>query len=414
MATIERMFPSPTELRQRIHGIVLHTLRSIVGALDPSTLTGPQAVRLLDWFTAIERLAAAGRALVAARAAETNQWRGGTDRSAADWLANRTGTTTGQARRSIETGERVKRLPKTDEALRRGTLSLDQAAAVTDGATADPDAEDELLAAAGRESVRELRNRADRVKVAALPDDQARHDAIRRSRSAREHVGDDGAWNLHLRGTKDEGARFMAHARPFIDAEFKRARKEGRREPVEAYAFDGIMRMGGVAAGGGSPAKSPVKAILRADLAAVRRGTTRPGEVCEIAGYGPVPVAVARDLLGEAFLAIVLTKGTDVLNVTHLGRAPTAFQQTALEWAQPECEVLGCCRTSRLERDHRLDWADTKHTRLDELEHLCHHHHALKTRLGWQLEPGVGKRRMVAPNRPGARERVTASVRSGP
>jgi hypothetical protein len=392
------MFPSPDELRRRVHEIVLNTLRSIVGALDPAALTGPQAVRLLDWFTSLERLAAAGRALVAARAAETNQWRSSGDRSAADWLANRTGTTVGQARKALETAERAKQLPKTDQALRSGTLSLDQAAAVTDGASADPGAEDELLAAAGRESVRELRNRADRVKAAALPDDRARHDAIRRSRSAREHVGADGAWNLHLRGTKDEGARFMAHARPFIDAEFKRARKEGRRESIEAYAFDGIMRLAAVAAGGGSPAKSPVKAILRADLAAVRRGAVERGEVCEIAGYGPVPVSVARELLGEAFLAIVVTDGRDVVNVTHLGRAPTAFQQTALEWAQPECEALGCCRTSRLERDHRLDWADTRHTRLDELERLCHHH-ALKTRHGWQLEPGVGKRRMLPPER---------------
>lgn len=391
------MFAPPTELRHRIPEMVLNTVRSMVAKLDASALSGPQAVRLLDWFTALERVAAAGRAMVAARAAETNQWRRGGDRSAADWLAKRTGTTTGQARKALETAERAKQLPKTDEALRNGALSLDQAAAVTDGAAADPAAEDELLAAAGRESVRELRNRADRVKAAALPDDRARHDAIRRSRSAREFVGDDGAWNLHLRGTKDDGARFMAHARPFIDAEFKRARKEGRREPVDAYAFDGIMAMASSA--GGAAGKTPVKAILRADLGAIRRGSLVPGEVCEIAGYGPVPVAVARELLGDAFLAIVLTGGHDVVNVTHLGRAPTAFQQTALEWSQPECEVLGCCRTSRLERDHRVDWAETHHTRLDELDRLCHHHHALKTRGGWRLEPGTGKRRMVPPER---------------
>ena len=190
----------------------------------------------------------------------------------------------------------------------------------------------------------------------------------------------------------------MAHARSFIDAEFKKARKEGRREPIDAYAFDGIMAMGAAAASGtGSPAKSPYKAILRADLAAIQRGSTVPGEVCEIAGYGPTPVTVAREILGEAFLAIVLTDGHDVLNVTHLGRAPTAFQQTALEWTQPECEVLGCSSHIRLERDHRVDWADTHHTRLDELERLCHFHHSLKTVLGWQLEPGTGKRRMLSP-----------------
>ncbi|MCU1488181.1 MAG: protein of unknown function endonuclease [Actinomycetia bacterium] len=383
-------------LRERAMGLVLEQLRRMVRELDAALLTGPQAVRLLDWFAEIERLAAAGKALVAGRAAETNQWRSGGDRSAAEWLGKRTGTTPGQARKALETADRVKALPKTSEALREGRLSIDQAALVSDGATADPGAEDELLRAAGRESVRELRGRTDRVKAAALPDDEARHEAIRRRRSAREFVGDDGAWNLHLHGTKDEGAVFMAHARPFIDAEFKKARKEGRREPIEAYAFDGMMRMAVVAAGGGSPAKSPVKAILRADLPAVRRGSVEPGEVCEMVGYGPIPVARARELLGEAFLTIVLTKGKDVVNVTHLGRAPTAYQQTALEWMQPECQVLGCSCTARLERDHREDWAWTHHTRLDELEHMCHQHHLLKTK-GWHLEPGTGKRRLLPP-----------------
>lgn len=375
--------------------LVVDQLRSMLVRLEPKLLSGPDAVKLLDWFTLVERLAASGKALVADRAAETNQWRGGTDRSAAEWLAKRTGTTTGAARQTLETAERTKRLPKTDEVLRSGKLSLDQAAAVSAGADADPSAEDELLAAAGKESIRELRNRSDRVKAAALPDDAARHEAIRRSRSAREYVGGDGAWNLHLRGTKDDGAKFMAQARPFIDAEFKRARKEGRREQLDAYTFDGILAM--AASAGGSGGAAPVKAILRADLPAILRGSTEPGEVCEIAGYGPIPVSVARELLGEAFVAIVCTRGHDVVNVTHLGRAPTAFQQTALEWMQPECEVLGCSSSTRLERDHRVDWAKTKHTRLDELDRLCHFHHSLKTVLGWQLEAGSGKRRMVAP-----------------
>lgn len=251
-------------------GLVVDQLRSMLERLEPKLLSGPEAVKLLDWFTLVERLAASGTALLADRAA------------------------------------------------------------------VDPSAEDELLSAAARESVRELRNRSDRVKAAALPDDAARHDAIRRSRSAREYVGGDGAWNLHLRGTKDEGASFMARARPFIDAEFKRARTEGRREPLDAHAFDGVMAMAASASGKGG--KAPVKAILRADLPAIFRGCTEPGEVCEIAGYGPIPVAVARELPGEAFLAIVLSKGHDVVNVTHLGRAPTASSRR---------RSSGCNRSAR-------------------------------------------------------------------
>jgi hypothetical protein len=45
--------------------------------------------------------------------------------------------------------------------------------------------------------------------------------------------------------------------------------------------------------------------------------------LCEITGVGPVPVEVARRLLGESILKLVITNGVDVANVTHLGRGPT-------------------------------------------------------------------------------------------
>ena len=104
----------------------------------------------------------------------------------------------------------------------------------------------------------------------------------------------------------------------------------------------------------------------------MRRGTTEPGEVCEIAGYGPIPVSVAHSLMNEAFLALVLTKGKDVVNVVHLGRQFTEHQKTALEWSDPECQVLGCACTVHLERDHRDDWADTHVTRITSPTHAGH------------------------------------------
>ena len=113
-------------------------------------------------------------------------------------------------------------------------------------------------------------------------------------------------------------------------------------------------------------------ALLRVDLEALRRGAVEGDELCEIAGIGPVPVRVARELLGDAVLKLVITRGVDVLNVTHLGRGPTAAQRVALAWTSPGCSVEGCWRT-RVEIDHREDWARTRHTRLDELDHTSAH-----------------------------------------
>jgi hypothetical protein len=44
---------------------------------------------------------------------------------------------------------------------------------------------------------------------------------------------------------------------------------------------------------------------------------------------GPVPVEQVRAWMTDAFLAAVLTNGTDITKVVHLGRRPTALQTTA-------------------------------------------------------------------------------------
>ena len=52
------------------------------------------------------------------------------------------------------------------------------------------------------------------------------------------------------------------------------------------------------------------------------------------------------------------------------------------------------------EIDHRVDWAHTRVTLYDWLSRLCGHDHDLKTRLGWALVDGTGKRPMVPPDHP--------------
>jgi hypothetical protein len=378
----------------RARELVVGQLKHVLSRLDPGALTGPQAVSLLEWFATVEKLAAAGKAKVAARAADTNQWRVDGDRSPEHWLARKSGTTVGAAKDAIDTARRLQRLPQTDKAVRDGKLSPQQASAVAEAAAADPDAEQQLLDAAPDESLAELRNRAERVKAAArsAEDEAAREERIRRSRSLRRSVARDGAHELHARGTAAEIAAFWSKLQPGIDAQFKLARKEGRREPVDAYAFDALMAL----PGSGGSAKANSKVIVRVDLNAVRRGTTVPGEVCEIAGFGPIPVSEALKLMNEAFLALLVTKGKDVCTVVHLGRQFTEHQKTALEWRDPECVTKGCHNAVRLERDHREDWADTRTTRLCAADRLCHHHHLLKTQ-GWHLEPGEGKRRILPP-----------------
>ncbi len=122
---------------------------------------------------------------------------------------------------------------------------------------------------------------------------------------------------------------------------------------------------------------------------------------------------VARDLLGESVLKLVLTKGVDVANVTHLGRGPTAAQRIALLWQAPTCTDIEC-NGVRVEIDHRIPWAQSHHTRLDELDAACPHHHWLKTVKGWAFVAGNGKRPMVPPDDPRHPQHRTPDQRPPP
>jgi hypothetical protein len=131
------------------------------------------------------------------------------------------------------------------------------------------------------------------------------------------------------------------------------------------------------------------------------RGTVRDGARI-LAGLEPLidqQFAAARDLLGESIMKLVITKGFDVLNVTHLGRGPNAAQRVGLLWSSPGCTVEGCARP-RVEIDHRIPFRETRHTRLDECDPLCKPHHDRKTYDGWALVAVTGKRPIVSPEDP--------------
>lgn len=136
---------------------------------DARRWNGDQAASLVGVFAEIERLASAGKTLAAGSAEHTNGWRRAGHRSAEEWLARQTGTTVSDAAGVLATADRLGQLPATEQALRSGQLSADQAAAVTSGGAADRSAERRLLEDAGRESLSQLQRKAQAVRHAAGP-----------------------------------------------------------------------------------------------------------------------------------------------------------------------------------------------------------------------------------------------------
>ena len=386
----------------------LGQLREAVGryaaGFDASLLSTQQAAVAVAEAAAIEKMAATVKALAAARAAGGGAWKGAGDRSAAHHLARTTGTSVGQASEAIETARRLEKLPAVAAAAKAGVLSAQQASAVSDAAAVDASCEARLIEKARTSSLGELREECSRTKAAARPDAEARRRAIHAQRYLRSFTDAEGAWNLRMRDNPEVGAEVMAAIEAIRDRLFRAARSEGRQESSEAYAADALAelaRNGGDGAGTRS-ARPRAKIIVRVDLPALLRGQVAAGEVCELAGYGPLAASAVRDLIDSAdpFLAAVVTRGEQVVGVAHLGRRPTAHQQTALEWLYPTCAVEGCASVTWLENDHRVDWARSHTTVLDLLDRLCSHHHDLKSLDGWGLVAGRGKRPFVPPDDP--------------
>jgi hypothetical protein len=395
-------------------------LKAYAGGFVAVALAPGEPERALADAAAIESMASTLKALLAAFLADTGHWRGSGHRSEADALARETGTSTGAAKDAIDTGRRLEDQPDLSGAARAGELSAAQTSMIANATAANPGAGRRLIHKARTSSLPELREECARTKAGADPDPEGRHARIHAGRDLRSYADLEGIWHLHAKGTPEAGAQIMAALAPLADGAFEAARREGRREAPGAYGFDALVELattatsdedapgaatGPAATGAPGPARrkgAPVKLNLRVDWTALLRGVAAEGEVCELVGYGPVPVSVIKALIsyGDPFVTAVITRGTTLAGVAHLGRKPTALQQTALEWLYPACAVEGCPHQAHLETDHRIDWAKIHLTVFDWLDRLCRFHHRLKTLEGWALVEGIGKRAFVPPDDP--------------
>jgi hypothetical protein len=389
---------------------LLSALEVVVDAVDPGQVPARDAIDLVRVFDRISRVADGAKALAAGRVAESSLWAKGGHRSPAHWVARETGVGVGEAVNLLETAEVVAAAPVVQEALARGVVSPRQARAAARAEQARPGEGRRLVAKAASVSVTELETDANRVIAAASSESEAEKvERHRKARSVVHGIDADGMGWGRWRAPIAEHARLVAQLEGEQSKVFAEARARGDREPVETYAADALFRIfdraarrGDTDSGGTDEDWSFAKVIVRVDATALDRGELAPGEVCEIAGQGPISVADAwRMIDGDAFVAAVATDGTDIAKVVHLGRKPTALQRTALEWMTAgTCVVEGCDSTARVEIDHVAEWAGTKRTELRELATPCGHHHDLKTHHGYRFGPLLpsGKRQLVPPD----------------
>ena len=367
---------------------VLAAARALVAAFDADALTASEAASSFRAFAELENLAAAGKLLTAPKVAESDAWAREGHRSAVEWMARTAGTSIGSAKAVAETAKRVEQLPATSEAVRSGGLSLTQVAAVSEAAMAAPESESELLELAERETVRTLQEKARRLVLDSRGSIEERYARQRKLRSFSTWTDDEGMTAGRFRLTAEAGAALVNKIKAEADRQYRRAYREGRRDSAENYAADALVGL--VTGQGLIGTKSPSKGsevVVLVSHESLKRGAVdaTAGEICEVPGFGAVPVSVARAMLPDAFLKAVVHEGTRVSQVKHFGRhrpaelATALTVRTILEQGAVRCDVDGCDRTDGMEWDHVLAHAKGGPTSEKNLRPLCRFHHREKT-----------------------------------
>jgi hypothetical protein len=361
------------------------TIRGLISSFDAERVPTKDVAEFVELFSELERLAIAGRTLIARRVERSTVWCNQGYKTPARWMAAKAQVTLQSAIATIDTGRRLAELPATRQALQQGKLSRIQAAEISAAAAANPSAEKHLLRAAKTDTVAQLREKCAEVLASAKRDRDA-DERIHRSRYLRSWSDPDGAFRLDARMPSDAGAKLIstvrARAREFED----QARRAGSKESSEAHAADALVSL----ADSSTPGPRAVVHV-HVDKAAWERGYAENGERSLVPGMGPISVPAARRLGDEGIVEAVLDDGADVRAVATVGRAIPARLRAALESRDPTCVVPGCDQRERLEIDHVIPISEGGTTRLDNLARLCRWHHQLKTHRGWQLtgRPGA-------------------------
>jgi hypothetical protein len=357
----------------------------------PEEYSGADAARLTEVGAEIVKLAETATTMLAKRAADTGAWtRRSHATSAEQWLARVTGTTEHAAREKLTTVDRLAELPATADKLRAGELSLVQAAQVTAAAALAPQSEEHLLHVATHRGFRELRAEKERVVAWASDETKARERAHRERHFRTWTRGFSSGCSLE--GPTEIVNELFAELEPRARARFEAARAAKEHESHEAYRFDAFIELVRGARSGEAPATPalPVGRIqvgrIQVGLQSLLAGETVPGEVCEIPGVGPVPVAHAREVLSHGLLELVISDGVDVQTVVSTTRyVPKALKIAIDVRDQGRCKIRDCDHTRAIERHHTLGFAEHRITRYGVLGGVCPNHHDLITHRGYEV-----------------------------
>jgi len=135
-----------------------------------------------------------------------------------------------------------------------------------------------------------------------------------------------------------------------------------------------------------APQRRPLTVSVTIDLPTLLGLAENPGQ---LAGYGPIPASVARQLASDAQWKRFITD-PQTGNLLDYGREsyePPQHLKDFLIARDRTCRFPGCRRSALLsDLDHAESWESGGETSPDNVGALCRRHHRLKTHDGWKIE----------------------------
>ena len=316
--------------------------------------------------------------------------------SCAEWVAWQCGISPRTAREQVRVARALAEHPAVHDAFARGELSYSKVRALTRMGAGY--SEDELLDLAHHATAGQLERIARVVRRVSAAEANDAHEG----RFLSYHWEEDGSFSIHGRLPAEEGALLLQALDAARDAlwDDARASERGSAEPPER--------------GGGSAEPSPPEPIkitnadalvTTADRSlappsrdrcggdryqvvvhveeAALTGVVRPPA---IEGETSISAETARRLACDASLVRVVGRDGSTLSVGRKTRTVPPSIRRALGARDATCRFPGCERRRFLDAHHVHHWAHGGETSLDNLIHLCRHHHRLVHEGGCSVE----------------------------
>jgi len=344
---------------------------------------GPVSLRsaLLALQTHLDRVSVVqAKLLAAAEASKAHEGTGA--RNSARWLAGKSNSSLGSARKKAELGEALAKSKTLDDAVSNGEVSPDSAAALHDAVTNPPEGAteddiDSLIDCVKGADPFQTKQAADRWKeILSNETEEQAHERRYQQRSFRMSAPSDGMVMLNIALPVLEARQITASCSHIAS---RQGTDDGRT--TEQRLADGLIEMASAYAKGQiSGGRENPNLLITIPATSLTGDSDEPGYT----SWGDrIPAYVARRLAEIANLQRVVMAGSHVLDLGRSVRCATEHQYEALVARDGGCREPGCTLPAAwCQIDHLHDWILGGLTDLDNLVMWCTFHHHEKHRPG--------------------------------